>query len=160
MNHTFLLIGSNLGDRRTHLKTARFLIQQQAGVIKKQSAIYETEPWGGITQQPHYYNQVFEVLTELDAESLMKVLLGIEEKMGRVRNEKYGSRMIDIDILFYNYEIINSPLVVVPHPRLQDRRFVLEPLFSIAPEWMHPVLNKPVAELLAGCADTNKVKKI
>ena len=159
MNNAFLITGGNLGDRKRNLETAVSLIEKNTGVIKRLSSVYETEPWG-VEGQPNYYNLVIEMLTSLDAQTLMDNLLQIEQEMGRVRTEKYGARTIDIDILFFNDEIINTDTLTIPHPRLHERRFVLQPLAEIAPELTHPVLQKNIADLLHECPDTNVVKKI
>ncbi len=159
MNNVFVIIGGNLGNRQQNLAHAIRLIEQKSGVIKKQSSIYETEPWG-VQGQPNYYNQVLEILTDFDPESLMQLFLQIEQLMGRVRTEKYSARSIDIDILFFNDQLINTPDLTIPHPRLQERRFVLEPLNEIAPEFVHPELQKTIAALLIDCTDSNVVKKI
>lgn len=159
MNNVFLIIGGNLGDRKQNLSHALYLIEQSAGYIKKLSSIYETEPWG-VQGQPDYYNQVVELLTELNADTLMQALLSIEKQMGRQRIAKNDARTMDIDILFFNDEIYNSKLISIPHPRLHQRRFVLAPLAEIAPEFIHPVLNKPVSLLLKECDDAGTVTKV
>lgn len=159
MNNVFLLTGGNLGDSLQNLATALHLLEQQVGVIKRVSAIYETEPWG-VTEQPFYHNQIVEILTPKNAHELMDLLLSIEKKIGRIRAEKYGPRIIDIDILFFNSEVINTDNLVVPHPRIQERRFVLEPMNEIAPEFVHPVLQQTISELLSNTADKSIVKKI
>ncbi|HRN47908.1 MAG TPA: 2-amino-4-hydroxy-6-hydroxymethyldihydropteridine diphosphokinase [Niabella sp.] len=159
MNNVFLIIGSNLGNKAENLKQSIRLIEQSAGIVKKFSAVYETEPWG-VEQQPAYYNQVLEIITEYNAEELMTRLLNIEKVMGRIRINKYDARNIDIDILFFNDEIYNSETIIIPHPRLHLRRFVLVPLAEIAPEFVHPVFNKNIFMLLDECEDSGLIKKI
>ncbi len=159
MNNAFLILGGNLGERRKNLAEATALLAKAGATIKRRSSIYETEPWGA-KDQPNYYNQVVEILTNEDAPELMQSVLNIEQKMGRVRAEKYGARTIDIDILFFNNEIINSGHLTVPHPRLHERRFVLEPMNEIAPELVHPVLNQSISEILAHTNDRSIVKRI
>ena len=159
MNNAFLILGGNLGERRKNLAEATALLAKAGATIKRTSSIYETEPWGS-KDQPNYYNQVVEILTNEDAPELMQSVLNIEQKMGRVRAGKYGARTIDIDILFFNNEIINSDHLTVPHPRLHERRFVLEPMNEIAPELVHPVLNQSISEILAHTNDRSIVKRI
>jgi 2-amino-4-hydroxy-6-hydroxymethyldihydropteridine diphosphokinase len=158
MNISYLLIGGNEGDRAAQLATARENIALAAGVLLRSSSIYETAPWGK-SGQPDFFNQALELETPLEAPALMKVLLEIEEKMGRRRLEKYGSRIIDIDILFFNDAIIQEPGLIIPHPEIPNRRFVLAPMNEIAPSWRHPVLGRSVRELLAACTDPLEVKK-
>ncbi|MCF3111896.1 2-amino-4-hydroxy-6-hydroxymethyldihydropteridine diphosphokinase [Niabella sp. CC-SYL272] len=159
MNHAYLLIGGNLGDRSAHLAQARVLIREYIGPIGRASSIYETAAWG-MVHQPDFYNQALEVSTALQPEPLMQTILRIESEMGRVRNERYGPRVIDIDILLYNHLICTLPLVTLPHPRMQERRFVLAPLHEIAPEVQHPVLHQTIRQLLAAVSDDSPVKKI
>ena len=161
MNKAYLLIGGNEGEleRMNHLQQARENIEKACGSILQQSAVYETAAWGK-TDQPAFLNQALLVETGLDAPSCMKVLLAIEEQMGRERTEKYAPRIIDIDILFFNNEIIDLPHVTIPHPEIQNRRFVLQPMDEIAPAYMHPVLNKTIHALLLACKDSLDVKKI
>ena len=156
MNNVFLILGGNLGERDKNLAEAVKEIGKSAGIIKRSSAIYETEPWG-VENQPNYYNQVVEILTDHDAESLMNILLNIEKNMGRSRTGKYDARNIDIDILFFNDEIISSNTLTIPHPRLHERRFVLMPMNEIAPEFVHPTLNRSISQLLKETADNGKV---
>lgn len=159
MNNVFLILGGNLGERKKNLDEAISLLGKKAGNVKRFSSVYETQPWG-VKDQPNYFNQVIEMLTDLSAQGLMTELLQIEKKMGRVREKKYGSRTIDIDILFFNDAIINTESLTVPHPRLHERRFVLEPMNEIASELMHPILQKTIAELLTETTDESVVKKL
>ena len=158
MNISYLLIGGNEGDRPAHLAEAREQIATAAGRVLRSSSVYETAPWGK-PGQPDFLNQALELATKLEARALIGVLLGIEEKMGRRRLEKYGSRRIDIDILFFNDAIIEEPGLVIPHPEIANRRFVLAPMEEIAPFYRHPVLGRSVRELLADCKDPLEVKK-
>jgi len=157
MNKAFLLIGGNLGDRLQNLEQASQQIAKNCGVVIKQSSIYETAAWGK-TNQPDFLNQVLEIKTKLDATKLMSKIMEIEKLMGRERNEKYDPRIIDIDILFFNEEVINESFLKIPHPEIQNRRFVLIPLAEIAPHLLHPVLKKNIDQLLKECKDPLEVK--
>jgi 2-amino-4-hydroxy-6-hydroxymethyldihydropteridine diphosphokinase len=159
MSTVYLLIGGNLGDRKENLLTAIRLIEEQCGALTNSSSIYETEAWGK-TDQPSFLNQALEISTSLNASQLMRKLLKIEKKMGRVRKEKMGPRIIDIDILLFETEIHNLSFLTIPHPEIQNRRFVLTPLAEINSELQHPVLKKSIAELLEECPDNLEVKKI
>lgn len=152
-------MGSNLGDRHQVLADALRLITEQAGAPVDVSAIYETEPWG-VTDQPAFLNQVIHISTSLPPEELLRILLNIEHDLGRVRYERWGARVIDIDILYFGDAVLDSARLTLPHPRLQDRRFVLAPLAEIAPDFVHPILHKTSAQLLAECPDTSYVSKI
>lgn len=158
MNTAYLLTGGNLGAREQTLATARELIQSDCGKIIRSSSIYETAAWGK-TDQPSFLNQALIIHTRLPANQLMQCLLSVEERMGRVREEKFGPRIIDIDILLFNNDIVSTSLVRIPHPEMQNRRFVLTPLVEIAPTIMHPVLKKSMIELLNECPDTLIVRK-
>lgn len=158
MNKAYLLTGGNLGDREQNLATARFLINEQCGTIVTASSIYETAAWGK-TDQPSFLNQALELDTPLNAKQLIRRILKIEKIMGRIRDEKYGPRLIDIDILLFNNEKHNYQFLKVPHPEMQNRRFALLPLTEIAPEVVHPVMNKTIATLLKECMDMLQVKK-
>ena len=158
MNKAYLLTGGNTGLRAENLAKAATAIEANTGRILAISSIYETAAWGN-TQQPAFLNQVLLIETKFSAAELLAAVLDIESSMGRVRRLKYDPRVIDIDILFFNTDIIEQPGLEVPHPRLQDRRFVLEPLVEIAPHYIHPVLNKTVFELLISCPDPLDVKK-
>lgn len=155
----FLLLGSNLGDRPQVLAAAREAIGEQAGSVVNQSAVYETAPWG-ITDQPAFLNQVIEISTSLPPEDLLRIILNIEHDLGRVRYERWGARVIDIDILYFGQTVMDSARLTLPHPRIQDRRFVLAPLVEIAPNFLHPVLQKTSSRLLEECPDTSAVSKI
>ena len=159
MNTAFLLTGSNMGDRKKNLESAKTLIQQQCGAIVNSSSLYETAAWGK-TDQPNFFNQALQVETKLSAEQLMKHILKIEEFMGRRRNEKYGPRSIDIDILLFNQERHDQVFLKIPHPELQNRRFALMPLSEIAAHVLHPVLRQTVSQLLKDSHDKLYVKKI
>ena len=157
MNLAYLLIGGNLGDRIQNLDIARSLLEKEIGNITKTSSIYETASWG-ITDQPHFLNQVLLLETNCDAEEAMQLILTIENKMGRVRTQKNASRIIDIDILFFNDDIIDKPHLSIPHPEIQNRKFALIPMDEIAPDYIHPVLKNTIKNLLSTSADTLGVK--
>jgi len=156
MNKIFLITGGNIGNRKKNLKTAAELIQERLGQIIQSSKIYETEAWG-ITNQASFYNQVLFIESEFSAKEILKKILKIEEEMGRMRTIKNAARIIDIDILFFNDEVINKPNLNVPHPEIVNRRFVLTPLNELAPNFVHPVLKKSIHYLLANCKDQLKV---
>jgi 2-amino-4-hydroxy-6-hydroxymethyldihydropteridine diphosphokinase len=158
MNQVYFLIGGNIGNRVANLEMALKLIEQECGAISHTSAIYETAPWGK-KDQPYFLNQALIAFTILSPPKLLENVLAIEKQMGRYRVEKFGSRIIDMDILFYNDEVINTGQLTVPHPEMQNRRFVLEPLAEIAPQKIHPILKKSVKKLLDECPDTLSVKK-
>jgi 2-amino-4-hydroxy-6-hydroxymethyldihydropteridine diphosphokinase len=158
MNKSYLLTGGNEGDRVFHLNEAAENMERYSGKIMKKSSLYETAPWGKIDQAP-FLNQAFLLFTTLDARALLTTILEVEESSGRKRLEKYGPRIIDIDILFFNNDIVNLPDLKIPHPRIQDRRFALQPLCEIAPELVHPVCHKTILQLLKECPDKLDVKK-
>ncbi len=158
MNTIYLLLGSNLGNSKKQLSKALQFIEKNIGHIKRQSGLYVTAAWGN-TAQPDFLNRVAVVETNLTAIETMLAILLIEKKMGRVRTEKNAPRIIDIDILFFNKEIINETKLVVPHPQIQNRRFVLIPLNELSANFIHPVLNKTIHYLLRVCPDKLAVKK-
>jgi 2-amino-4-hydroxy-6-hydroxymethyldihydropteridine diphosphokinase len=161
MNEVYLCLGGNLGNCFETFKQVCGLIKQQVGAIIMQSSLYQSQPWG-MDKVPDFFNQVIKVETNISAEELLLILLEIEKKLGRERTEAttYQSRLIDIDILFFNKKMIETATLHIPHPRLHLRKFVLEPLNEIAPDFIHPVLNKTIAELLLDCPDTGQVKKL
>jgi len=159
MNIAYLLIGGNEGDRSAYLRETTRQIGSQGSRIIRQSSVYETAAWGK-TDQAAFLNQALIVETPLDAPALMQRLLAIEEQMGRIRTERYGSRTIDIDILFFNEDVIRLPWLIIPHPEVANRRFALAPVNEIAPDYVHPVLQKTIHELLNLCPDKLEVKKL
>ena len=152
----YLLLGSNLGDRLQVMRTASELIDMQIGSIVSASSIYETAPWG-VLDQPSFLNQVLEVETEMAPEEVLRIILDIEHELGRVRYERWGARVIDIDILYFGNLMLDTARLTIPHPRLHERRFTLAPLAEIAPNFIHPVLNKSTEQLMAECTDTSVV---
>ena len=157
-HRAFIGIGSNLGDRRANCREARERISGLPTTrVVKESSLYESEPHGDA--KTWFGNSVVEIETELGAPDLLKRLKSIEETMGRkrVKGKRWGSRIIDLDILFYNNEIIDKRNLKVPHPRLPSRRFVLVPLSELAPQFVHPALNATVSEMLATIKDPKKV---
>ena len=159
MNISYLLIGGNQGERTAQLALARENIATRAGKLLRVSSLYETAAWGK-TDQASFLNQALELETGLEAAVLIDVLLDIEQQMGRQRLEKYGSRIIDIDILFFNDAILRLPNLVIPHPEIQNRRFALTPMAEIAPLLIHPVLGRNIQELLEACPDPLAVKRL
>ena len=158
MNAAYLLIGGNMGDREHYLEAAREEISRSCGLISRRSAVYQTEAWG-LKEQAPFLNQALELQTELEALPLLRCLLQIEEALGRVREEKYGPRFIDLDIIFYNEAVLQQPGLTVPHPQMQYRRFVLQCLCDLIPSFVHPTLRLTVAELLQRCEDPSQVCK-
>lgn len=142
----YVALGTNLGNLRENLDEALKRLAAQGLSLTKVSTYIDTDPYG-VTDQPRFLNAVCEVRTELSAEALLKMLLATELEMGRVRLRHWGERIIDLDLIFYGDEVINEPDLVVPHPDMQNRDFVLRPLAEIAPGKMHPVLHKTIAEL-------------
>ncbi|RYD50980.1 MAG: 2-amino-4-hydroxy-6-hydroxymethyldihydropteridine diphosphokinase [Sphingobacteriales bacterium] len=153
-----LLLGSNLGDRRQYLVDAQTAITLQCGSVECTSAIYESAAWG-VANQQDYLNQVVVVQTMLLPERLLQVCQAIEHTAGRERIERWGARTLDIDILFYGSDQIRLPQLTVPHPRMTERRFVLEPLAEVLPDWIHPENGRSVQQLLQACTDPGWVRR-
>ncbi len=159
MPSCLLLLGTNLGDKRKNLQAALQQIGARAGKIVQVSSIYETAPWGKSSEHS-YYNQAVEIETKLPPVTLLRTLLDIELLLGRTRQEKWGDRILDIDILLYDQEVVQTEHLKIPHPEIANRRFVLVPLAEIAPERVHPVLKLSVDRLLKQCPDLGKVEKL
>jgi 2-amino-4-hydroxy-6-hydroxymethyldihydropteridine diphosphokinase len=157
MKIVFLGIGTNLGKRGNNLEQAVARIGNNIGTVIKSSSIYETEPWG-FQSKDKFLNLVVKVETDLSPSGLLGRILMIESLLGRTRGQKqYSSRLIDIDILLYGDLVINEESLKIPHPLLQERKFVLVPLSEIASEIIHPVLKKSIADMLVVCEDKSDV---
>src|SRR3954466_9348683 len=152
MNTAYLLAGSNMGNRTAYLQQATKIIEEQCGSIIARSHIYETAAWG-VLDQPSFYNQALAVQTLLQPEQLMQTLLNIEATIGRLRVQKMGPRIIDLDVLLIDDLVLNTPWLTVPHPHLTERRFALAPLAEIAPALIAAIAGKTIAELLGICSD-------
>lgn len=157
INTIFLLLGANLGEPKTQIARALACIEDSMGPIAKQSSLYSSEAWG-VEDQPVFFNQVVEVCSTLTPAEVLKTAQHIENKLGRIRKVKWGARLIDIDILYYNEGIIHEDNLQIPHPYIQERNFTLVPLVEIAPDFVHPKLQKSNKELLSLTADTLKVQ--
>ena len=159
MTHkAFLLLGSNLGNREEILTKAILEIEEKIGAISLKSSIYETLAWG-IEDQPAFLNQVITSNTEIKPQQLLTIINNIEKDLGRVRHEKWGERLIDIDILYYDNLVIDAKNLSIPHPEIANRKFTLIPLVELAPELVHPILKITQKEMLHSCKDELEVKK-
>ena len=159
MKGIFLLLGSNVGDSKRLLKEAREMIISDIGEIIRASGIYQTQAWG-VEDQPDYLNQVLEIESGLSPETMLDRINSIEKSLGRIRYQKWHMRSIDIDILYYGDQLIQSERLIIPHAHIQNRQFVLVPMNEIDPDFMHPLLNKTQKELLETCPDTLGAKRI
>lgn len=159
MAQLFFLLGANLGDRTQTLRRAADLIADHVGQVVQQSGFYETTPWG-VADQPAFLNQILVVETDLEPEAVLTQTQVIEQALGRVRHEKWGARTIDIDILYYDSLILQTDRLTIPHPFLHQRRFTLVPLAEVAPDFVHPVLQKTAVALLGECEDVGEVMLI
>lgn len=159
-NTAYLLLGGNLGDREANLAHAIVLLNEQVGEVLSVSALYETAAWGK-TDQPAFLNQAVGLQTNLTALAVLTQVLAIEQELGRVRKDKWGERLIDIDLILFGNEIINiADKLQVPHPHMQNRRFVMEPLAEIAPEVVHPVLGKTMLDISKNINDPLTVTRL
>ena len=153
-----ILLGTNLGDKILMLDLAKKSIQNKVGDIINSSSVYETAAWGN-TNQPSFLNCVVQVRTDLLPYQLLETLLTIEAEMGRIREEKWAPRTIDLDILYFDDEIISTTNLIIPHPQIQNRRFTLVPLCEILSDFIHPVLGVSNLALLSFCEDNSDVVK-
>jgi 2-amino-4-hydroxy-6-hydroxymethyldihydropteridine diphosphokinase len=153
----YLLLGSNLGKKKNQLDLAIDLIAEEIGKVVKQSSFYETQPWGFISEDV-FLNIALKILTPLTPNEVMKKINVIENTFGRERlTTGYSSRPMDIDILFYDDLVLTEESLIIPHPRIHERKFALIPLLEIAPALIHPLLGKSITALLAECQDTKTV---
>ncbi|WP_207434969.1 2-amino-4-hydroxy-6-hydroxymethyldihydropteridine diphosphokinase [Sabulibacter ruber] len=158
MNNLYLLLGSNLGDRVFYLTEAERRLSALFGKTIQKSKLYETAAWG-LEDQPSFLNQVLVYRTGFSPRVVLALTQRIEQELGRIRKERWGARVIDIDILFYGPQVIETDLLHLPHPQLHLRRFTLAPLAEVAPELVHPVLQKTISQLLEECPDPLEVKE-
>jgi len=154
-----LLLGSNLGDREGNMVRAKELLISNAFIIKETSSIYETASWGK-EDQPLFLNQCILGSYEQSATELLELIRSIEEELKRQRKEKWGSRTIDVDILFFGDEVINSEDLIIPHPEISGRRLTLEPLIELMPYFIHPVFKMSLSEIMDECKDPLEVRKL
>ena len=147
MHLVFIALGSNLGDRAANLQAAIEALEPEVHTLKC-SPVYETPPWG-YSDQPQFLNQVVEAETDLPPLALLEYMKKIEVQLGRQETFRFGPRLIDLDIIFYDREVIDSPPLIIPHPRLAERGFVLMPLADLAPDFRHPILGESVSDLLS-----------
>ncbi len=159
LHRVFLSTGSNQGQSVINLSQAISLIEKHIGIVSRTSSVYRTKAWGK-TDQPDFFNQCLIVHTPFSPKLVLKKLAFIEKQLGRVRIEKWGPRIIDIDILFFESQVFKDPLLEIPHAEIQNRMFVLKPLNEIAGNFKHPLLNKTVKELLQNTTDDLGVKPI
>lgn len=155
----FLLLGTNLGDRLENLRITRSEIEAHVGKILDASTTYHTAAWGKM-DQPDFYNQVIRINSSLSPEEILEKILSIEQRLGRKRLEKWGARLIDIDILFIGNTQINTPSLKVPHPEIVNRKFTLVPMAEIASDFVHPLLKRKISELLEECPDKLPVERV
>ena len=156
MNTVYIQLGSNIGERESFISKSMEQIEENIGEIITESSVSETIPWGNENQN-NFLNSVIKIKTPFDSFEVLQKSQEIENTLGRKRIAKWRERTIDIDILFYNNEIINTTKLIIPHPLIQQRKFVLVPLSEIAPNYIHPILKKSISTLLSECKDNQKV---
>lgn len=160
MHKVFLGLGGNIGDKKQNYYRVRQLIEKKLGEVIQASSAYETPPWG-FQSENAFWNQVILIETVFEAEELLWRIHEMEEEFGRKRGlERYGSREMDIDILYFNEEYFETKTLIIPHPRIQERRFVLVPLVEIAPDYLHPLLRMSSVTMLENCRDNSLIKKL
>lgn len=157
METVFLSLGSNLGDRSSLLEAALDALKAEVGMITKVSTMYESASWGTEEAQPDYLNLVVQIQTELGPEEVLQAAHRIEAALGRTRNKRWESRLIDIDVLFHGQQVVEQPHLQIPHPRIPERNFVLIPMVEIAPDFIHPQLGQSMQQLLANSPDKSPV---
>lgn len=157
--NVYLCLGSNSGNTRTNLRQAIALIEKKIGKVSRKSHLYETEPWGN-SDQDNFMNQIIMVNTSLEPRQILEEITRIEREMGRERKEKWGPRVIDVDIVLYGKRIIRDKGLEIPHPDMHKRNFVLVPLMEIAPDYEHPVLKKNIDELYMESEDNCEVIRL
>ena len=158
MTQTAIALGSNIGDRLGTIRQAVMLLEERSLRISASSDVFETPPWG-MENQPRFLNACVLAETDILPRALLELLLNIESDLGRIRRYKWGPREIDLDLLFYDDQVFNESGLVLPHPQMHRRAFVLVPLVQIAPDWRHPVLGKSIREL-AGSLDASSIIRI
>lgn len=156
----YIGLGSNLGNKEDNIKKAILLLQEKYKT-NQISSLYASEPWG-YNSDSHFFNAVICITTNESPISVFNYLKMIESKLGRIKKntDRYEDRIIDLDILFYGIEIIENEIITIPHKEIHNRRFVLDPLNELAPDFIHPVLKKPIHVLLENCQDTSILEQI
>jgi 2-amino-4-hydroxy-6-hydroxymethyldihydropteridine diphosphokinase len=157
--NAYLCLGSNTGKVRQNLIQAIAFIEKKIGKVNKKSHLYETQPWGN-PDQDSFLNQIIMVNTTLDPRQMLEEITRIEREMGRERKEKWGPRIIDIDIVLYGKRVIRDKGLEIPHPEMHKRAFVLVPLMELDPDYIHPVLQMPIDELYMSCQDESDVRRL